>query len=184
LHLDVAILGKDRTRLPPCEAGEICFRAAQSGPWAHVYTGPLGYWKISEATEALLSGGWVHTGDIGTYDQNGEFFILDRRNDLIIRGGANVYPAEVERALRMDPRVRDCAVVGKRDARLGEVVVAFVETFEPAGQGLFQELESACRKEIAAYKVPVEWVLVDALPRNAMGKVTKNTLRESLRQIA
>ena len=179
--LEVSIQDEGGRQLGPGEAGEICFRAIQSGPWAGVYAGPLGYWRNPDATAQLLRGGWVHTGDVGSFDAAGELFIHDRRNDLILRGGANVYPAEVERALRLDPRVRDVAVVGRPDARLGEVVVAFVEPLEPPSAGFIDELVALCRGEIAAYKVPVHWEIVEALPRNAMGKVLKTELRARLR---
>jgi acyl-CoA synthetase (AMP-forming)/AMP-acid ligase II len=182
-HLEVSIQDDEGRTVAAGEAGEICFRATQSGEWAGVYAGPLGYWRKGEATERLLRGGWVHTGDVGSFDADGELYIHDRRVDLIIRGGSNIYPAEVERVLRLDPRVRDAAVVGKSDQRLGEVVAAFIETFEPQDQGAFiAELTALCANEIAKYKIPVEWRIVDALPRNAMGKVMKPELRERLKK--
>jgi long-chain acyl-CoA synthetase len=183
-HLEVSIQDESGRPVPAGEAGEICFRATQSGPWAGVYAGPLGYWRNPDATTRLLRGGWVHSGDVGSFDADGELYIHDRRNDLIIRGGSNIYPAEVERVLRLDPRVRDVAVVGRPDARLGEVVAAFVETFEPAPAGFTDELATLCRGEIAAYKIPAHWELVQSLPRNAMGKVLKTELRKRLREPA
>jgi acyl-CoA synthetase (AMP-forming)/AMP-acid ligase II len=184
-HLEVSIQDEAGEAVSPEGVGEICFRAIQKGPWAKVYAGPLGYWGNAEATADLLRGGWVHSGDIGSSNSAGELFIHDRRNDLILRGGANVYPAEVERVLRLDPRVRDVAVVGRPDSRLGEVVVAFVETFGPLDDAAFvRDLEALCRREIAAYKTPVSWTVLDALPRNAMGKVAKPALRERLREQA
>ena len=180
-HLEVTIQDEAGQSVPTDEAGEICFRAAQSGKWANVYAGPLGYWKRPDATAHLLRGGWVHTGDVGSFDAQGELHIHDRRSDLIIRGGSNIYPAEVERVLREDPRVRDCAVVGKPDARLGEVVAAFVEPFDLAGSDrLIEDLKAYCRDRIAKYKIPVEWRLIDAMPRNAMGKIVKGKLKERL----
>jgi long-chain acyl-CoA synthetase len=181
VHVEVGILDENGDELPRGESGEICFRAARTGPLAEVYSGPLGYWRRPEATAELLAGGWVHTGDVGRMDETGQLFIEGRRSELIIRGGANIYPAEVERVLRMDKRVKDCAVLGKADARLGEIVAAFVETNAPADQaGLVTELRALCEREIAAYKIPVEWRVVDELPRNAMGKVVKPLLRERL----
>lgn len=182
-HLEVAIQDDAGQAVAPDAAGEICFRAVQTGPWARVYAGPLGYWHKPDATANLLRGGWVHTGDVGSFDRNGQLFIHDRRSDLIIRGGSNIYPAEVERVLRLDSRVRDVAVVGKPDSRLGEVVAAFIETFEPQDESaLTADLAALCRGEIASYKIPVQWSLVDALPRNAMGKVLKPELRARLRE--
>lgn len=180
-HLEVTIQDEAGQPVPDGEAGEICFRAQQTGPWAHVYAGPLGYWRNAEATARLLRGGWVHTADVGSFRDH-DLYIHDRRTDLIIRGGSNIYPAEVERVIRMDTRVRDVAVVGKPDARLGEVVAAFIETHVPQRDStLIVDLTALCREEIAAYKTPVEWVLVEDLPRNAMGKVMKPQLRERLR---
>jgi acyl-CoA synthetase (AMP-forming)/AMP-acid ligase II len=181
-HLEVIIQNEAGQPVPDEEAGEICFRAQQTGPWAHVYAGPLGYWRNAEATAKLLRGGWVHTADVGSF-KDGELYIHDRRTDLIIRGGSNIYPAEVERVIRTDPRVRDVAVVGKPDERLGEVVVAFIETHASQRDStLTADLAALCREEIAAYKTPVEWVLVEDLPRNAMGKVMKPQLRERIRR--
>jgi len=182
-HLEVTIQDEAGRVLPAGEAGEICFRATQTGKWANVYAGPLGYWKRGEATAQLLRGGWIHTGDVGSYDADGELHIHDRRNDLIIRGGSNIYPAEVERVLREDPRVRDCAVVGKPDARLGEVVAAFVEPFDlETAADLVSDLERRCQDRIARYKIPVQWELVREMPRNAMGKIVKGRLKERFQQ--
>ncbi len=139
----------------------------------------LGYWNRPEATAEALRGGLLHTGDLGCVDADGEVFVKDRRHDLIIRGGSNVYPAEVERVLHEDPRVAACAVVGKPDERLGERVVAFVE---PAGGATVtsDDLAERCRAELAAYKVPEEWHFVDSMPRNAMNKILKTDLRARL----
>jgi len=184
-HLEVTIRDETNREVDRGVAGEICFRATLEGPLAHCYSGPLGYWGKPEATTKLLNGGWVHTGDVGHMDENGQVFIHDRRNDLIIRGGANIYPAEVERVLRMDARVRDCAIVGRKDVRLGETVVAFVEPFAGAEQdALVADLKALCAAQIAAFKTPNEWFVVDALPRNAMGKVLKPALRAQLDAIS
>ena len=180
-HLEVTIQDEAGQVVAKGEAGEICFRAVQTGEWANVYAGPMGYWKRPDATAHLLRGGWVHTGDVGSFDADDELHIHDRRSDLIIRGGSNIYPAEVERVLREDPRVRDCAVLGKPDTRLGQVVAAFVEPFDMAGgEALVEDLQAYCRDRIAKYKIPVEWRLIDAMPRNAMGKIVKGKLKERL----
>lgn len=181
-HLRMAILGPDGRELPPGEEGEIAFRESVDGRWAGVYTPPLGYWNRPEETDVLLAGGWVHSGDVGVCDEYGDFHIRDRRSDLIVRGGANVYPAEVERVIRMVDRVRDCAVLGLPDERLGQIVAAFVEptTSGAPGDGLIEELRDFCLANLAAYKVPVTWQLVEALPRNAMGKVMKTQLAHAI----
>lgn len=180
-HLQVTIRDESNAAVATGDAGEICFRAIEDGPLAHCYSGPLGYWGKPEAAGKLLAGGWVHTGDVGHIDPNGQVFIHDRRSDLIIRGGANIYPAEVERVLRMDPRVRDCAVIGRKDARLGETVVAFIEPYAGAdADALVEALKAHCAAQIATFKIPNEWLVVEALPRNAMGKVLKPALRAQL----
>lgn len=181
-HLDVGILDDGMRLLRPGQAGEICLRAKQEGPWRGVFTGALGYWGRPEATASLHRGGWLHTGDIGYLDEAGELYILDRRSDLIVRGGANVYPAEVERVIRMHPAVRDVAVVGLPDIRLGEVVAACVEVPGlPDEASMEGELRELCGRELARYKHPVIWRFTDALARNAMGKVLKPRVRSELR---
>ena len=181
-HLKIAILDAEGRELPPGEAGEICISAAEDGPWAGLYTPMLGYWNRPAESAETLRGGWLHTGDVGVIDAGGEIFIRDRLKELIIRGGANVYPAEVERVLVADPRVRDAAVIGKPDPRLGEIVAAFVELAPgvAADEGVTAALEAACAEQLAKYKIPELWTFVDALPRNAMNKVVKPRLREML----
>jgi acyl-CoA synthetase (AMP-forming)/AMP-acid ligase II len=182
-HLQVAICDQSGSLLSAGKSGEICFRAIETGPWANVYSGPLGYWRRPEATAALWRNGWVHSGDIGYLDERGELYIQDRRCDLIIRGGANVYPAEVERVLRLHPRVRDCAVAGIPDPRLGQVVAAFIEAYDRRDtESLVADLTTLCRREIAEYKIPARWAVVESLPRNAMGKIIKSQLVALLAQ--
>jgi acyl-CoA synthetase (AMP-forming)/AMP-acid ligase II len=161
--------------LPAGAVGEICVGPARSGPFAGVWTPMLGYWRRPDATRAALRGGVYHSGDLGFLDATGALYIRGRRNELILRGGANVYPAEVERVLRQDPRVGDCAVLGVPDARLGERVVAAIEL---AGgvSACADELRARCAGELARYKVPEEVRFVERLPRNAMGKVLKREL--------
>lgn len=178
-HVRVVVLDEADREVAPGELGELCVTARVEGPWAGVYTPMLGYWKRPEATAEALRGGVLHTGDLGCVDADGEVHVKDRRHDLVIRGGSNVYPAEVERVLHDDPRVAACAVVGKPDDRLGERVVAFVELV--AGTTVTgEDLAAHCRTQLAAYKVPEEWHLVDAMPRNAMNKILKNELRRRL----
>ncbi|MBD3759610.1 AMP-binding protein [Rhizorhabdus sp.] len=172
-HLHVAILDEEDRPVPLGDAGEICVRAAEAGPYAGIYTPTLGYWDRPEQTAKLLRNGWLHTGDIGHMDGAGDLYIHDRRSDLILRGGANVYPAEVERILRQDARVIDCAVFGLPDERLGQSVAAVVETFEPDEAALLASVEALCADQLARYKTPVNWRFVSALPRNTMGKVMK-----------
>lgn len=161
--------------LPPGDVGEICVAPATTGPWAGIYTTMLGYWEKSEATERALSRGMFHSGDLGALAADGTLSIRGRRSDLIIRGGANVYPAEVERVLLEDGRVEACAVLGRPDARLGECVVAFVR-LRSGGHASREDLTAHCQSRLARYKIPEELVFVEDLPRNAMGKIVKREL--------
>jgi long-chain acyl-CoA synthetase len=178
-HIEVAILDDAGEEVAAGHEGEVCLRATDAGPLAGIYTPMLGYWGKPDDTQSALRGGWLHTGDIGRLDHDGYLYITDRKNDLIIRGGANVYPAEVERVLATHPFVEHCAVIGKPDERLGEIVVAFVQ---PCGAEVPSpdHLAEHCRAQLARYKVPAEFRIVDHLPRNAMGKVLKRELREHL----
>jgi acyl-CoA synthetase (AMP-forming)/AMP-acid ligase II len=173
----IEIRAEDGRVLPPGEVGEICVAPARSGPVAGVYTPMLGYWKNPDETRAALRDGVLHTGDLGTLDEGGTLFIRGRIKELILRGGANVYPAEIERVLHGDPRVAACAVVGRPDERLGERVVAFVQR-TPGSDVSAEELLARCRAELARYKVPEELRFVDALPRTPMGKIRKPDLRK------
>lgn len=134
-----------------------------------------GYWRQPEATKAALVDDWLHTGDVGQWDENGYLFIVDRLSALIISGGENVYPLEVERVLAGHPQVHEVAVVGVPDKRWGEVVKAVVVAAGlPPGP---DELREYCRGKIAGFKIPKLFEYVPLLPRNAAGKVTKHRLR-------
>jgi acyl-CoA synthetase (AMP-forming)/AMP-acid ligase II len=171
-HVRITVRDERGHELAAGESGEVCVEAATEGPWAGVYTPMLGYWKQPEATELTLRDGILHTGDIGMLDDDGNLFIQGRKGDLIIRGGANVYPAEVERALHEDHRVAACAVVGRPDERLGERVVAFIEVAgdEPLDA---EVLRAHCAERMARYKVPEEFVFVDSFTWTPMGKIRK-----------
>jgi long-chain acyl-CoA synthetase len=174
-HVQVLVVGDGGREVPPGEIGELCVAPATDGPFAGVYTPMLGYWNRAEASAEALRGGVLHTGDLGYVDDDGEVFVKDRKGDLIIRGGANVYPAEVERVLHDDPRVAACAVVGRPDPRLGERVVAFVQ-LAAAGRATAEELRNHCATRLARYKVPEEIRFVDDFPRTAMNKIRKGDL--------
>jgi long-chain acyl-CoA synthetase len=157
--------------------GEVCVAPAKSGPFAGVYTPMLGYWNKPDATAEALRDGVYRSGDLGSLDADGKLFIHGRRNELILRGGANVYPAEVERVLRADPRVADCAVLGIDDERLGQrVAAAVVLAGETASPHVAGALRAHCAAELARYKVPDAIHFIAALPRNSMGKVVKHRL--------
>ena len=137
----------------------------------------LGYWGRPEATAEALRGGFYHTGDLGLLDAEGNLFIRGRRNELILRGGANVYPAEVERVLQEDARVEASAVVGVPDERLGERVGAFVELARGA-EATGEELRAHCLERLGRYKVPERIEFVEQLPRNAMNKIERAKLKQ------
>jgi acyl-CoA synthetase (AMP-forming)/AMP-acid ligase II len=171
-HIKVEIRDDDDRPVAVGEPGEICFGPVTEGEWAGVYRTMLGYWGRREETARALRGGMVHSGDIGRIDASGEVFLVDRRSQLIIRGGSNIYPAEIERVLGRDPRVAECCVVGRPDQRYGEVVVAFVQP--AAGVVLAEEdCRALCLGALARYKVPSEFRFVEALPRGPLGKVAR-----------
>jgi acyl-CoA synthetase (AMP-forming)/AMP-acid ligase II len=180
-HQWITIRDDAGAELPAGEVGEVCVAPRSSGPWAQVYTPMLGYWNRPEASAEALRGGMLHTGDLGRLDTQGNLYIVDRRSELILRGGANVYPAEVERALHADARVAECAVLSIPDTRLGERVVAAVQLARGA-QASAEELQNHCRSQLARYKVPERIVFVDAFPRNAMNKILKRELRALFQQ--
>jgi acyl-CoA synthetase (AMP-forming)/AMP-acid ligase II len=170
-HLEVEIVDPSGAVLPPGHAGEITVRAARTGPWAGAWTPMLGY-RNPRVTEASpVRDGVLRTGDIGELDGAGHLVVRDRRQAIILRGGANIYPAEVEQVLLRIPGVVGAAVVGIPDDRLGQRVAAAIEV--SAGSSIdVEHLAATCREELARYKVPEHW-RIRALPRNAMGKVVR-----------
>ncbi len=177
-QVEIHILDDEEHELPRGEVGEVCVGPATTGEHADLYRPMLGYWNRAEESAMALRGGLLHTGDIGVLDVDGNLFIKDRKHDLIIRGGANVYPAEVERVLHDDPRVAACAVIGHPDERLGEGVVAFVERM-PGAAVTEDELIAHCRANLARYKVPDSVTFVEHFDRTPMGKIRKTALRSA-----
>src|SRR4051812_31594701 len=140
-----------------------------------------GYWNQPDATAEALRGGWLHTGDVGSFDADGYLTLRDRSKDLIISGGMNIYPREVEEALLHHAGVRSVAVVGGPDPKWGETVVAFVVPADGAAPPPVGELDRTCLERIARFKRPRDYRFVDALPTNNYGKVVKRELRDRLR---
>jgi long-chain acyl-CoA synthetase len=138
-----------------------------------------GYGRNEEASAATLRDGWLRTGDVGVLDEEGFLTLKDRSKDVIISGGTNIYPREVEEALLTHPAVREASVVGRPDPEWGEAVVAFVvkDPGAPAGEA---DLDRHCLDLIARFKRPKAYVFVDALPKNNYGKVLKTELRTML----
>jgi acyl-CoA synthetase (AMP-forming)/AMP-acid ligase II len=174
--VEVFVVDEHDVELPRGSVGEICVRARADGPWAGVYTPFLGYWRRPDATRDALRGGVLHTGDLGLVDAEGRLHVKDRRGDVIVRGGANVYPAEIERVLHEHPDVIAAAVIGVPDVRLGELVRAVVQLRDGAvGE---DELAAFCREHLARYKVPQQWRFVAGFDRTPMGKIRKTALRD------
>jgi long-chain acyl-CoA synthetase len=164
IHLD------DETAAPVGAHGEICVRA--EGVMS-------GYWNAPEETAHTLRGGWLHTGDVGYLDYDGFLFVVDRKKDLIIRGGFNVYPRDVEEILLGHPAVASVGVVGRPDERLGEEVVAFVTLLDDA-EAAPDELVDFARERLASHKYPREVRLLDAMPLTNVGKLDRKALRTHL----
>jgi acyl-CoA synthetase (AMP-forming)/AMP-acid ligase II len=169
--VEVGVVDPAGQLLPAGQAGEVVVR----GP--NVMRGYLG--RPAESAE-VLRGGWLHTGDVGRFDDAGYLTLVDRVKDLIIRGGENIYPKEIEDVLYAHPAVLEAAVVGRPDAVFGEQPVAFV-ALRPGRSAVPDELIEHCLGSLARYKVPREVYLETVLPKNAIGKIAKPTLRERLR---
>ncbi|MDZ7782234.1 MAG: AMP-binding protein [Halioglobus sp.] len=162
---ELRIVDDSGTDCPAGDSGEILVKAAQC---------MAGYWADPQASARALAGGWLHTGDVGRFDDEGYLYLVDRKKDMIISGGENIASREVEEVLRAHPAVRDCAVIGLPDPRWGERVSAVVV---PATKIADETLEAHCRKSLAGYKTPRRWFRLQALPLNAAGKVDKPALR-------
>jgi acyl-CoA synthetase (AMP-forming)/AMP-acid ligase II len=136
-----------------------------------------GYWQNAEATAQTLRGGWLHTGDLGSLDAEGDLTLRDRSKDMNISGGSNIYPREIEEVLLRHPAVAECSVIGRSHPEWGEEVVAFIVR---RGDVSAQELDALCLEHIARFKRPRSYRFVDALPKNNYGKVLKTELRRLL----
>jgi fatty-acyl-CoA synthase len=167
LHVEVRLAGPGMSDVPAGETGEILLKGPGVTP---------GYWQQPTLTAATFTEGWLHTGDAATIDPEGFYYIVDRWKDMFISGGENVYPAEVENVLHLMPAVAETAVIGVPSARWGEVGRAIV--VRKAGHSLTEEeIISHCARHLARFKLPQSIVFIDALPRNATGKIHKPTLR-------
>jgi long-chain acyl-CoA synthetase len=166
--VEVKIFDDHDRELPPGEVGEIVTRSDCV---------MKGYWQNPDATAKAKRGGWLHTGDVGSLDAEGFLTIKDRSKDMIISGGANIYPREIEEVLLRHPAVAECSVVGRAHAEWGEEVVAFVVRRSDCSP---DELETLLLDNIARFKRPREYRFVEALPKNNYGKVLKTELRKLL----
>jgi long-chain acyl-CoA synthetase len=161
--VDVIVADLNDRPLPAGEAGEILCRGDVVMP---------GYWCNPQASADALKGGWLHTGDVGAFDAEGYLTLKDRSKDLIISGGMNIYPREVEEVLLRHDKVREVSVIGRPDSEWGEVVVAYI-----VGEASAPELDALCLSSIARFKRPKDYVFIEALPKNNYGKVLKKELR-------
>jgi long-chain acyl-CoA synthetase len=168
--VEVAVADADDRVLPAGETGEVLVRGE---------TVMAGYWGDPEASSAALRGGWLHTGDLGAFDDDGFLTLKDRSKDLIISGASNIYPREVEEVLLRHEAVAEASVVGRPDREWGEIVVAFVVP-EPGQDVSADSLDKLCLQSLARFKRPKRYVFVEALPKNNYGKVLKTELRRRL----
>lgn len=166
------IVDDNMNELPPGEFGEI------------VVKGPnvmMGYYNNPEATTETIVNGWVRTGDIGYTDEDGYFFIVDRKKEMIIRGGENIYPREVEEVLFSHPKIAEAAVIGRPDPIWGEEVVAVI-VLQPGQTLTLEEVQEFCKERMASYKAPRQVEFREDLPKTVTGKVAKKALKEELLQ--
>jgi fatty-acyl-CoA synthase len=169
LNVEVRVVDEAMNDVPRGEIGEI------------VYRSPMvmkEYWNKPEETARAFEGGWFHSGDLVREDEDGYFYVVDRKKDMIISGGENIYCAEVEDVLAGHPKVGEVALIGVPDERYGEAPLAIVAPRDPADPPTAEELAAWCREKLARYKNPREYSIVEALPRNPSGKILKTRLRE------
>jgi long-chain acyl-CoA synthetase len=157
-------------RLNPGEVGEVCIKGPQV---------MQGYWNKPEETQHILRDGWVYTGDIGREDEDGFFYIVDRKKDMLIYKGYNVYPRDLEELMAKHPAVQQCAVVGKNDPEAGEIPVGFV-VLKQGASATAEELMEYCGKNVSAYKRIRQIILKTQLPVSGAGKILKTELRKEL----
>jgi len=169
VNVEVRVVDEEGKDLRPGEVGEVIVRG---------YHIMKGYWKLPEATAEVLRDGWVHTGDLGYFDEGGFLFLVDRKRDVIISGAFNIYPKEIEDVIVTHPKVKEVAVIGVPDEKWGEAVKAVVVPKEGVEIDE-EEIIEHCRQHLASFKKPKSVDFVKELPRNPYGKVQKTLLRES-----
>ncbi len=169
IGVDMRIVGPDGREVPNGESGEVVVRAPNV---------TAGYLNLPEENARAFRGGWFHTGDVGRMDDDGFMYLVDRKKDMIITGGENVYSLEVEAALYQHPAVGECAVIGVPDSKYGEALFAAVVP-QPGQSVGAEELVAHCRERIGGYKIPRQYAFLPELPKSAMGKILKTVLRET-----
>ena len=166
--VQMRLVDDDNNDVTPGELGEIVIRG---------HNVMKGYWDMPDETAKAIVDGWFHSGDIARKDENGNYFIVDRKKDMIIRGGYNIYPREIEEVLYEHPAVAEAAVIGVPDARFGEQVAACV-ALKPGATATADELRHFVKGKVAAYKYPRQIWLVDALPKGPTGKILKREIAQ------
>lgn len=171
-NVDIRIVDEEGRDVSPGEMGEILARGPNM---------MLGYWNRPEATQETIRDGWLYTGDSGKFDEEGYLYVIDRIKDMIISGGENIYPAEIEKVIQELPGARDVSVIGRPDEKWGEVPIAIIEkSSDPPPTA--EEIIQHCRSKLAGYKVPKTIEFIDELPRTPSGKVLKRDLRARIRK--
>ena len=167
-HTEVRVVDENGREVGPEEKGEVLMRAPNT---------MTGYWNRPEDTAEALRDGWLHTGDIARMDEDGYLYIMDRKKDMIISGGENIYPAEIEDCLRRHPKIADVGVIGFPDEKWGEAVKA-IAVVKPGEDLTEAELIEWCQGEIGRFKIPKKVIFADSIPRTPTGKILKRLLRE------
>jgi acyl-CoA synthetase (AMP-forming)/AMP-acid ligase II len=168
IGVELKIMDTDGQPLATGEVGEI---------WVRAGCNMLGYYNLAEETANNLTDGWVHTGDAGYLDEEGFLYLKDRIKDMVVSGGENIYPVEVENALASHPAIADVAVIGVPNEKFGEALLAFV-VLKPEGSLTADEMIDFCRDKIAGYKIPRQLEIIQEMPRNPSGKILKKELRK------
>jgi len=167
-NCELLVVDEKMNRVEPGVKGEIIIRSPAT---------MLGYWNKPDATREAFEGGWLHTGDLAEYDEEGYIYIAGRKKEMYISGGLNIYPAEIENVILKDPRVAEVAVIGMEDERWGEVGCAFIVPKEGSTVSV-EDVKALCSEELANYKIPKEFLIrKEPLPRTASGKIKKHELR-------
>ena len=164
---EAKLVDDDDNEVPPGQPGELCVKGPQV---------MLGYWQRPDATDEIIKDGWLHTGDIAVMDDEGFLRIVDRKKDMILVSGFNVYPNEVENVIASMPGVLEVGVVGVPSAKSGETVKAVIVRKDPALTA--DDVKKYCRTQLTGYKMPREIIFVDSLPKTAVGKILRRELKD------
>lgn len=170
---DSMVVDENNQELPVNSVGELIINGPQI---------TKGYWNNEEETRMALQNNWLYTGDLAMQDEDGYFFIVGRKKEMIINGGFNIYPQEVENILYEHPDIKECAVVGVPDPEKGEVVKAYIVSKDEEAEIDFDELKGFCYRSLTPYKVPKQFEVIESLPRNTVGKILKRKLIDDEKQ--